>query len=142
MDKAIDIMNQYWGVYDTDYGPLLHISFNCILQLEIVIVSFFNAERSFFLSAFVFFGLDFCCYTDEELIRIAGIIANMEWKPLTLNFKNVTCNWDETEPDVVSLIVLVDDQTQRELASFVEHIEKQMIQQGTTHNIQHIHSIK
>jgi hypothetical protein len=29
MDKAITIMNQFWGVYDTDYGPLLHISFNC-----------------------------------------------------------------------------------------------------------------
>jgi hypothetical protein len=101
MDKAMDIMNQFWGVYYTDYGPLLHMSLNY-----------------------------FCCYTDEELIRIAGIIADMEWRPLNVTFRNVTCNWDETEPDVVALLVLADDESQKELAAFVDRIEKQMIAQG------------
>jgi hypothetical protein len=57
----------------------------------------------------------------------------MEWYPLNVTFKNVTCNWDETDPDVVSLIVLVDDNSQKELAAFVDRIEKQMIAHGTFH---------
>jgi hypothetical protein len=100
----------------------------------------YNATACILLSKnFVFFNQvfyvlsDFCCYTDDQLLQIAGIIADMEWHPLNVTFKNVTCNWDETDPDVVSLIVLVDENSQKELAAFVDRIEKQMIANGTPH---------
>jgi len=103
MKAAVEIMKQHDGVKSDDIG-------------------FFHATLQYY-----------CCYSATEYAQIAWIIENIKWQPFNISFGQAICNFDDIEKkgnSSISFVVLMDDESQKQMAAFVAMIEDTIESQG------------
>lgn len=67
----------------------------------------------------------FCCYTDTEFDVIQGVLDNIQWESLKLDFDRPAWRIDSDSVDVdhYSIIVLLDEESQAVMNRVVENVE-------------------
>eukprot|EP01119_Soliformovum_irregulare_P010091 TRINITY_DN2466_c0_g1_i1.p1 TRINITY_DN2466_c0_g1~~TRINITY_DN2466_c0_g1_i1.p1 ORF type:complete len:193 (+),score=2.69 TRINITY_DN2466_c0_g1_i1:171-749(+) len=71
-----------------------------------------------------------CCYGLSTYVEMVEALSTYQWKPFSLRFAKVICNYGGVGFGSNSIIVLLDDESQNEMLDFVEQIEKYLENQG------------
>jgi len=72
-----------------------------------------------------------CCYSFPDYVRIVEILASLKWKSFKIRFSKVICNYGGgLSSKDNSIIVLLDKESQDNVANFVENIEKKISDYG------------
>ena len=109
MKVAASILKRYGhpNTLDTEKGRHLHISFDY-----------------------------YCCYTEEEAVKIGKFLNSYSWKPHELWFDKIECAI-HGYGDAVSLVLMADKKSQRELIRWVLKNERDLEVTGLQKHIPH-----
>jgi len=99
-NKAIDIMQKHPGVTSTDRG-IIHTSLQYL-----------------------------CCYGSGQYNLYVSIIDSLSWHSVNVTYGRAVCNSDEGDQNHNSLIVLLDEPSQKAMGDLVKSFEAAMIAHG------------
>ena len=67
----------------------------------------------------------YCCYTEEEAVKIGKFLNNYSWKPLEVRFDKIECAI-HGYGNAVSLVLMVDKKSQQELTRWALKNERDL----------------
>jgi len=76
----------------------------------------------------------YCCQTEDELSTIKTVLENVTWVPRAVNFSYATCAIDGPTMDHVSFIVMLEEESNQEMLTWVEEVEDKIAAKGVVLN--------
>lgn len=77
----------------------------------------------------------YCCQTEDELDIIASVLNEFEWKPINVSFDFVTCAIDGPSDDHVSIILMLDEESNKRMMPIIENVERLIAKEAEKNDI-------
>lgn len=121
----------FWGVFPEDFVAATAQAARYVESVDLAnTISLNGFVSNAAMESHISFSYH-CCYTAEEKGRMKAVVETWEgWTPHQVKFGDITCAVDGPSPDHVSLIIMLDEESNRLMMQWVGSLEQALRDAG------------